>query len=694
MQQSDAAMAARGVLEAPFRDLPAQLRVAQDLIEVLPIPVFFKGRDGKYIGVNKAWEDFFGVPREAIIGSGVVDLYPQDPSIAQRHLAMDEELWRNAGSQSYEIPITTRDGHMRHCLYYKATFARDSGEVAGLIGTIVDITERKQAEQREAIEHAVTRFLGGSESLGDAIRGIIQVMCERLDWACGARWSLDEANNRLHCIETWCVDDERIRQFLATSARETFVPGKTGMIRRVLSTGTSVWVPDVTQKKDFQRAPLAEKAGLRGAFALPVLSGDRVLGAIEFFSRDARHPDRWLLQVTVSVGNLIGQLMARRQAEEAMRESEERFRSLTELSSDWFWEQDEEFRFTELSRGVVQAIGVDPQEFIGKRRWDTQLVGVTPQELDAHKTALAAHQPFRDFEYGRRDGKGQLAYVVASGEPIFDAEGRFRGYRGVARNITRRKVSEEQLLAAHDELERKAKELARSNEELQQFAYVASHDLQEPLRMISSYTQLLTRRYGDRLDGDAKEFMGYIVDGAARMKQLIEDLLAYSRVGTRGRELQRTDTQAALDKAVLNLRAAQEASGATVTHGALPEVIADGQQLTQLFQNLIGNAMKFRGDAPPRIHVACEQRADVSVFTVSDNGIGLDPQYAERIFMMFQRLHTKAEYPGTGIGLAICKKIVDRHGGRIWVESQPGKGCTFGFTIPRDVERSHEGLPQ
>jgi light-regulated signal transduction histidine kinase (bacteriophytochrome) len=204
--------------------------------------------------------------------------------------------------------------------------------------------------------------------------------------------------------------------------------------------------------------------------------------------------------------------------------------------------------------------------------------------------------------------------------------------------------------------------------------------------MISSYTQLLERRYKDKLDGDAKEFMAYIVDGSARMKQLIEDLLAYSRVGTRGKEFVSTDTQAALNKALLNLRAAQEASGAVITHGELPAVTGDGQQLTQLFQNLLGNAMKFRAEAPPKIHVACEARPDVWVFTVSDNGIGLDPQYSERIFMMFQRLHTKAEYPGTGIGLAICKKIVDRHGGRIWVESQPGRGCTFGFTIPREMK--------
>src|SRR5260221_2376601 len=194
--------------------------------------------------------------------------------------------------------------------------------------------------------------------------------------------------------------------------------------------------------------------------------------------------------------------------------------------------------------------------------------------------------------------------------------------------------------------------------------------------MIASYTQLLARRYGDKFDGDAKEFMSYIVDGAARMKQLIEDLLAYSRVGTRGREFQQADTGIALAKALANLRAAQEASGACVTHADLPTVIADGQQLTQLFQNLMGNAMKFHGAEPPRIHVACEERPDVWGFSVSDNGIGLDPQYSERIFMMFQRLHTKAEDPGTGIGLAICRKIVVRHGGRNSGGARPRVGNT------------------
>ena len=199
--------------------------------------------------------------------------------------------------------------------------------------------------------------------------------------------------------------------------------------------------------------------------------------------------------------------------------------------------------------------------------------------------------------------------------------------------------------------------------------------------MISSYTQLLGRRYADRFDGDAKEFMGFIVDGAARMKQLIEDLLAYSRVGTRGKEFEEVDSGASLARALANLRASQEASGAVITHDAMPKVLADGAQLSQVFQNLIGNAIKFHGEEPPRIHVGAEVRDTVWVFTVKDNGIGLDTQYADRIFMMFQRLHNKAEYPGTGIGLAIVKKIVERHGGRIWVEATPGNGSTFHFTL-------------
>jgi hypothetical protein len=231
------------------------------------------------------------------------------------------------------------------------------------------------------------------------------------------------------------------------------------------------------------------------------------------------------------------------------------------------------------------------------------------------------------------------------------------------------------------EIERHAEALSRSNAELQQFAYVASHDLQEPLRTISSYVQLLQRRYQSKLDADANEFIGFAVEGARRMQTLINDLLSLSRVGTRGRELQPTDCNEALEESLANLQAAVAESGAEVTHDPLPTVIADKPQLTQLFQNLVGNAIKFHAGQAPKIHVFCRPNGKECTIGVQDNGIGIDQRHADRIFQVFQRLHDRETYPGTGIGLAICKKIVERHGGRIWVESQPGEGATFLFNL-------------
>ncbi|MBD2109622.1 response regulator [Nodosilinea sp. FACHB-13] len=226
-------------------------------------------------------------------------------------------------------------------------------------------------------------------------------------------------------------------------------------------------------------------------------------------------------------------------------------------------------------------------------------------------------------------------------------------------------------------------ELARSNAELQQFAYIASHDLQEPLRMVTSYLQLLERRYKGQLDADADDFIQFAVDGALRMRTLINDLLTYSRIGTRGHAFELTSCTAAVEQAIANLQLAIEESGAVVTYPDLPLVQADPTQLVQLFQNLIGNAIKFHGEAPVRIAIAVSQTEDDWLFSVQDNGIGLDPQYADQIFVIFQRLNNRTHYPGTGIGLAVCKKIVERHGGRIWVEADLDQGSTFYFTIPQ-----------
>jgi signal transduction histidine kinase/DNA-binding response OmpR family regulator len=257
-------------------------------------------------------------------------------------------------------------------------------------------------------------------------------------------------------------------------------------------------------------------------------------------------------------------------------------------------------------------------------------------------------------------------------------------------NVLRYDAIQRHAAELEQRVEERTTELQRSNAELEQFAYVASHDLQEPLRKVVGYTQLLGKRYRGKLDADADEFIAYAVDAAGRMQQLIQDLLTYSRVGSQGKELALVDCEVILAQALRNLQVIIQENWASITHDPLPTVTADAGQFVQLFQNLIGNAIKFHGDQPPHVHVKVVRQDHDWVFSVRDNGIGIDPQYAERIFLMFQRLHSRSAYPGTGIGLAVCQKIVQRHGGRIWVESRPGEGATFTFAIPESTHAAPE----
>jgi signal transduction histidine kinase len=286
-------------------------------------------------------------------------------------------------------------------------------------------------------------------------------------------------------------------------------------------------------------------------------------------------------------------------------------------------------------------------------------------------------------------GLSALIYVIAASAVVFQLSHIIGD--ALYRSETARKQAEDlnELLAreisnrerAEDELKQQAIELARSNAELEQYAYVASHDLQEPLRMITSFTQLLEKRYKGRLDNDADEFIGYIIDGATRMQRMINGILAYSRAGLSVKPFELTDCEAVINQVLDNLKIAIKESGAMVTHDLLPSVMADSSQMITLFQNMLSNAIKFRIETP-RIHVSAKQKRDEWIFSVQDNGIGISPEFMDRIFVLFYRLHSRDAYPGSGIGLATCKKIVERHGGRIWVESKLGKGSTFYFTIP------------
>jgi PAS domain S-box-containing protein len=281
----------------------------------------------------------------------------------------------------------------------------------------------------------------------------------------------------------------------------------------------------------------------------------------------------------------------------------------------------------------------------------------------------------RHLETTRLRKDGTRIYVSITTSALRDASESIIGFSTISQDITERKHAERKLkMTAHD--------LKLKNEELKQFAYVASHDLQEPLRMVSSYVQLLKRRYEGNLDSEADEFIRYAVEGSNRMQLLIDDLLAYSRIGTQSGGRDRVDSEKVLETVISDLHFMIREYRADITHDPLPVIEAERSQLSELFQNLISNAIKFHGEAPPHVHVSAVRHDDAWVFSVRDNGIGIDPKYFNRIFVIFQRLHTRREYPGTGIGLAICKKIVEHHGGQIRVESKPGEGSVFSFTIP------------
>ena len=350
----------------------------------------------------------------------------------------------------------------------------------------------------------------------------------------------------------------------------------------------------------------------------------------------------------------------RKRAEEVR----ERLAAVVESSDDAIIGKTLDGVITTWNHGAEKVFGYPVSEAVGK---PMQML-VPPERANEEADILARVERGESVEHFetvrvRKDGKGIDVSVTIS--PIRDSSGAIVGVSKVARDISERKRAEQRLAD-------KVEELARSNRDLEQFAYAASHDLQEPLRMVASYTQLLAERYGGKLDENADKFLGYAREGALRMQVLIRDLLTFSRVVQAGVPRKNVDCDVALEEALQSLTAAIEESGAVVTHTALPNIWADQTQIAQVFQNLIGNAIKFHNGAPPQCAVSAEKSGCNWLFSVSDNGIGIAPEYAENIFVVFQRLHARTEYPGNGIGLAICKKIIEHYGGTIWVESKVG----------------------
>jgi PAS domain S-box-containing protein len=595
-------------------------------------------QDGTVLFANRRLAEMWGGAPEEVIGTPFTDyVHPDEiPKVADRYRR------RMAGkdvSPVYETALRHRNGNALRA-ELNAGLITYQGKPANLV-MVRDITERVQVEKR-------LRWLGRiAEQVGEGVA--VTSLEGNINFA-------NQAWAEMHGYKA----EELIGKHLSIFHNEEQLQGEV--------------------------KPFNEQAMLKGQHS----------GEVGHVRRDGTPfptsmTSTLLRDETGETVGLIGfatDITERKQTEAVLRQSAQLLQSVIDTTPDWIFAKDRDFRYILANKSFASAIGTTPEQMVGKNDLELgfpeELVFGDPERgIVGYRTDDVAV-----FEQGEPLHNPYDPATTASGEdiifdthklPLRDDKGDIWAVLGFARDITERKRMEEAL-------EQRAKELARSNQELQQFAYVASHDLQEPLRMVTSYLQLLQRRYEGQLDDDADEFIGYAVNGANRMKKLINDLLSYSRVETRGKEPKPADSGAVLDWVLANLAATIGESGATIVHGAMPTVRVDDTQLGQLFQNLIDNAIKFRGDDPPTIHIEAERQSDQWCFAFRDNGIGIDPQYFDRIFIIFQRLHSGDRYPGTGIGLAICKKIVERHGGRIWVESETGKGSTFYFTLPENGE--------
>jgi PAS domain S-box-containing protein len=605
------------------------------LLEAAPDAMVVVNQQGEIVLLNVQAEKQFGYSRDALIGQKVKNIIPE--GFAERLIADEKRSVEDALAQQIGTGIELTGLRKNGTEFPIEIMLSPLESAEGILVTaaIRDISVRKEAEKHLARMEG--RYRGLLEAAPDAMvvvnqGGEIVLLNVQAEKQFGYR--RDE------------LLGQKVKNIIPRGFAERLIADEKRSVEDALAQQIGTGIELIARRKNGSEFPIE-------IMLSPLDSAEGIL-------------------VTAAIRDIS----VRKEAEKHLARMEGRYRGLLEAAPDAMVVVNQKGDIVLLNVQAEKQFGYHRDELVGQRMKNIIPAGFAERliadALRSTEDALAQQIGTGIEITGRRkDGTEFPIEIMLS--PLESAEGVL--VTAAIRDITTRKVAEAHLLY-------KVEELNRSNEELGQFAYIASHDLQEPLRMVASYTQLLARRYKGRLDSDADEFITFAVDGANRMQRLIQDLLAYSRVGTKGKDMLETSSEEALQRAILNLRGAIADSGAMVTHDPLPAVLADETQLVQLFQNLIGNAIKYQNPGVPRIHIsAVKNDGGRWTFSVRDNGLGIDPQYFERIFVMFQRLHKREEFAGTGIGLAICKKIVERHGGEISVQSQPGKGSTFSFAL-------------
>ena len=575
--------------------------------------------DGTILWANSAELQLLGYSRDEYVGHNIAEFHVDQPVI----LDILSRLRRDEVLHGQQARLRCKDGSIRYVAINSSVY-REQGRFIHARGITLDISaQRNMAEIHGQLSAIV-------DSSDDAI--------------------LSKDLNGI--IRSWNAGAQRIFGYTAEE-----IVGK--HISTLAAPDRVDEIPNILER---------------------LVRGER----IDHYETKRKTKDGRIITVSLTVspirdasGTIVGASKVARDitGEKGHSELKERLAAIVESSDDAIISKDLNGIIQSWNRGAERLFGYKPEEIIGKHISTL----ATPDRVDEIPNILerlVRGERVDHYETKRKTKTGKIVTVSLTVSPIRDDKGRIVGASKVARDITERERQDRALREANAAL-------TRSNDDLRQFAYSASHDLQEPLRMVSAYTELLKREFGTKLGPRGDEYIGYAVQGALRMEQLLHDLRAYTLASTSGQETA-GDIEAgdSLDKAIANLTAAIEDSGASVTRTALPRVRMHAFQLELLFQNLIGNSIRYRSADPPQIQIAACRKGQDWLFSVQDNGIGIDPQYKEQIFELFKRLHSIEEYPGTGMGLSICQRIVERAGGRIWVESEPGRGSTFYFTIP------------
>ncbi|OGF06437.1 MAG: hypothetical protein A2509_06015 [Candidatus Edwardsbacteria bacterium RIFOXYD12_FULL_50_11] len=589
---------------------------------------------------NPFIKDLLGYPREELLGKVLWEIGLFKDIAASRDSFI--ELQKKGYVRYEDLPLETKDGRRKEVEFVSNAYSVGGKNV--LQCNIRDITERKEIEaglEKTRKELAVIKKT--ADEVSEFAESVINTVRESLI-------SLDQ-NLRVVTVSRSFYEVFKVK------------PDET-VGQLIYDLGNKQW--DIPKLRELLETILPQKASFENYEVEHNFAtiGRRIMLLNARQIKRSSGKERIILLA-------IEDITERKQAEASVRESEKRLNRAQEIAHLGSWEFDLVNDRLFWSDELYRIFGLKSQAFAAT--YEAFLDQVHPDdraEVDAaHSGSKREGKDVYEIDHRIiRKSTGEVRNVHEKCEHIRDETGRLIRTTAMVHDITERKQVDD--------------ELERSNQSLEQFAYVASHDLQEPLRVMSNYSQLLEKRYKGKLDADADDFIGFIVNAASRMQKLISDLLEYSRIGRKENPLTEVDSNELVDKAIKNLSGSIKSAGATVTHGNLPVVNVPANSFMQLFQNLIGNAVKFHGQEPPRITISAEKQDIEWKFGVHDNGIGIEPQYQDRILQIFQRLHSLHEYPGTGIGLAICKKIVENRGGRIWVESQAGQGATFYFTVP------------